>query len=29
MNVRDSEHIIAELGSLENYVLTQNIQEVD
>ncbi|MDY0265390.1 MAG: tRNA (N6-isopentenyl adenosine(37)-C2)-methylthiotransferase MiaB, partial [Sulfurospirillum cavolei] len=29
MNVRDSEHIIAELGSLENYVLTQNIQEAD
>ncbi len=29
MNVRDSEHIIAELGGKENYVLTQNIQEAD
>ncbi len=29
MNVRDSEHIIAELGDKENYVLTDNLQEAD
>ena len=29
MNVRDSEHIIAELGDKENYVLTSNLQEAD
>ena len=29
MNVRDSEHIIAELGDKDNYVLTNNIQEAD
>ena len=29
MNVRDSEHIIAELGDRENYVLTSNVQDAD
>ncbi|DAB31257.1 MAG TPA: tRNA (N6-isopentenyl adenosine(37)-C2)-methylthiotransferase MiaB [Sulfurospirillum sp. UBA11407] len=29
MNVRDSEHIIAELGSKEDYTLTQDAQEAD
>lgn len=29
MNVRDSEHIIAELSSKENYALTQDVQEAD
>ena len=29
MNVRDSEHIIAELGSKENYTLTQEAQDAD
>lgn len=29
MNVRDSEHIIAELGDKENYVLTNSLQEAD
>ena len=29
MNVRDSEHIIAELGSKEDYTLTQEAQEAD
>ena len=29
MNVRDSEHIIAELTSKENFELTQNIKEAD
>ena len=29
MNVRDSEHIIAELNKKENYELTNNIQEAD
>lgn len=29
MNVRDSEHIIAELGDKENYVLTSNLHEAD
>lgn len=29
MNVRDSEHIIAELGNRENYVLTSNVQDAD
>ena len=29
MNVRDSEHIIAELNKKENYELTTNIQEAD
>ena len=29
MNVRDSEHIIAELGDKENYVITTNVQEAD
>ena len=29
MNVRDSEHIIAELGEKEQYVLTDNMQEAD
>jgi len=29
MNVRDSEHIIAELNQKESYVLTQNLEEAD
>ena len=29
MNVRDSEHIIAELSQKEQYVLTQNLEEAD
>ena len=29
MNVRDSEHIIAELSQKEDYSLTQNIEEAD
>ena len=29
MNVRDSEHIIAELGEKENYVLTDILAEAD
>ena len=29
MNVRDSEHIIAELGDKENYILTDNVQDAD
>ncbi len=29
MNVRDSEHIIAELGEKEQYVLTDNMQDAD
>ncbi len=29
MNVRDSEHIIAELSEKENYTLTENIDEAD
>jgi tRNA-2-methylthio-N6-dimethylallyladenosine synthase len=29
MNVRDSEHIIAELSSKEDYALTQDVQEAD
>lgn len=29
MNVRDSEHIIAELGEKESYVLTENLAEAD
>ncbi|MBK1971430.1 tRNA (N6-isopentenyl adenosine(37)-C2)-methylthiotransferase MiaB [Campylobacter sp. TTU-622] len=29
MNVRDSEHIIAELSHKENYTLTENIEEAD
>lgn len=29
MNVRDSEHIIAELGDRENYVLTDTMQDAD
>ncbi|MDD3342224.1 MAG: tRNA (N6-isopentenyl adenosine(37)-C2)-methylthiotransferase MiaB [Sulfurospirillaceae bacterium] len=29
MNVRDSEHIIAELGDKEHYTLTDNMQEAD
>lgn len=29
MNARDSEHIIAELGDKENYVLTDTMQEAD
>jgi len=29
MNVRDSEHIIAELNAKEPYELTQNLNEAD
>ncbi|ECV9719258.1 tRNA (N6-isopentenyl adenosine(37)-C2)-methylthiotransferase MiaB, partial [Campylobacter upsaliensis] len=29
MNVRDSEHIIAELTQKENYSLTEDIKEAD
>lgn len=29
MNVRDSEHLIAELSLKENYTLTQNLGEAD